>query len=233
MANKVIEFVKAHPYGVAAGVFGVGIVYLVLRNNSASSNSGTVINGTSASDVQAATQLQLDLAQLQQQDNQVQAAANVQSQQTAAQVTVAGLQAQTQQNADTVAANSADTIAQLQAQTQQVIGTLQAQVADTSTNANLQSSLAQTQALQNIALAPYEVQLAALNNNSSIAVQDYNTLQDSVNAALWTVSQANSNGQFDPTSTAAQQQLIQGLTSLGVNPSAPPPALNAAVPGSH
>jgi len=97
--SKIIDFVKAHPYGVAIGVAGVGISYIYLKNSGASSASTTVDGSTDpnyATDVAAATALQ-----------QQQVAANVASlqsnNQAQTQITVAGYQ-------------SADTLAGIQAQ---------------------------------------------------------------------------------------------------------------------
>jgi len=152
--SKIIDFVKAHPYGVAIGVAGVGISYIYLKNSGASSASTTVDGSTDpnyATDVAAATALQ-----------QQQVAANVASlqsnNQAQTQITVAGYQ-----SADTLAGIQAQQAVQmnadtLSAQTTQAVSTLQAQVAENQTAAAVQESQIQAAAYTQIALAPYNSQ---------------------------------------------------------------------------
>lgn len=193
MSNKIIGFIKEHPYGVAAGVFGVGILWLLLRGGSSSASSG---------DSSAAT---IDSADAQ----ATQAAEALQAQQLQANTQIASIQGQ---SADTATNdNASQNIAQIQANTtvstttlndevSQAIAALTAgvqtqniaaneAVANNQTAAAVQTTQLNDQTLEDVALAPYEVELAQLADHpnasvtASIAqiIANQTTLQGDVN----------------------------------------------------
>lgn len=148
--HKIGDFVKRHPYGTAVAVFAIGVIYVYQRKNNSVQVSGGTIDPNS-NEIAAGTQLQQTQLAYQAQSNQVQAQANVASQEIAGQVTVAGLQAQTQQNNNNQQAAVATINSNNTATTDQLIATLQASVANASTAASVQSQQIQATAYTNIA----------------------------------------------------------------------------------
>ena len=204
--HKLFEWIKKHPWETGLIIFGIGALYVLYAHSGASSSS-TSSTGMTAQDYQLAAatlQAQTQLAG-------ANISAGVQENATAAGVTVAGLQATTQQNADTLSAQTAQDIAQLQAG-----------VANNSTNANLQASLAQTSALEAIALAPYQVEEDQLNSTTNAAITQLETQLHSVNEALagFYGNPANSNSGYAADYNAA-------ITALGNVRTAAQPATGA------
>ena len=213
--SKIIDFVKKHPYGTAAGVFGVGVLFLLLRggnSSSGNSSSGSAVATTDpnyATDVAAATQLQLAQQQSATQQNATNAAASVANGQTAASVSIAQIQGQVSTTNTSVVADQNVSIATLQSQSQNLASTLTAQTQNN-----------EIAALQNIALAPYEVQLAQINSTTPAAIAN---LQQQIayvatNAANG-INAANANAQpassiYDPTTDASVHNLNNFASSL-------------------
>lgn len=141
------EVFKKHPYGWLGGGLALFVlIYLYERSkHSSAASTNTVVqsNGPSAADLQYA---------------QMQTAAQLQSNQTAAQVQVAGLQANVQNNAITAQADTAaeQVAAQLAAIQAQTAATVQenatnnaTQVSMSQITANAQTTTAQLQAQEN------------------------------------------------------------------------------------
>jgi len=173
--NRVIEFVKKHPYGVAGAILGLGVLWLLLRNSgggaSASTDTSAAYNAQ-ASEAQTAAQLQAAQLQAQQQTTQIQAQAQVASEQVAGQVQVATLQAQQNVDIASLTAQTSQLAAALSAQTTQAVSSLQATVANNQTNAQVQMNAANNAALVTVAIAPYTaaVQETQLNDQTAIAL---------------------------------------------------------------
>lgn len=127
------EKIKQHPWIVGGAV---GLLLLVLVYSSSSSTSSTA-GATTATDSSNGDQIAAYMASLNQQGQIAQLAAGVQSQNTAAGVTVAQLQASSTDNANTLAAQVAEFETSIAGSTQQNKDTLSAQVAENTNATNL------------------------------------------------------------------------------------------------
>lgn len=159
--NKVFDWIKNHPWETGGVIFVVGAAVLYFAGSSGSGSaaaSGTNDGSATAAGIAAASQLQAEQINAGVQNSAIQASQSVQNAQTAASVSIATLQAQTAQNNDTLAS-----------QTAQVIANLQATVANTQTKASVTINQQNDAALQAIALAPYQVELARINAAPSAA----------------------------------------------------------------
>lgn len=168
MSNRVIEFVKQHPYGVAAGVIGV---YLAFRLLSGGGTAQTVTDTTTASEIAAGNQLNLAQLQAQQMTQQVNAAASVANNQTSAQLSAVQISAQSSDNQNSNNNNTAQIIAQLEAQTQATVSTLSATVAQAqlTTQEGINANNNATQL--SIASLPYELAAAQLASQPNVQLQ--------------------------------------------------------------
>jgi hypothetical protein len=205
---KFFAFIKEHPYGTAGAVFGVGVLYLLLRGGSSSSASSDAADvqaqaSLEAASMQQSTQLQLAQLSATSQNNQIQAQSAVAQGQTNAQVSIAQIQGNTSvSNTNTVAGQNVD-IAALNAQTQQLASTLSAQVSDT-----------QTQALEQIALAPYQIQLAQINANAGASAATLTALEGDVNTLIYgTTVAVNSAASANNTNYGGIQTALQSATN--------------------
>lgn len=157
--NKIWHWVQQHPWLSGLFVFGVGILLILMRRGGSSqavAASGETPAQLAANTQLAAAQIQgttaLGLANINAgvQSQAISAGQNVAQGQTAASVT----------NTSTAG------------NVQLGIGADQVSVENTKTNAQLQASLAQTAALEAIALAPYQVELAQLNSTAPHELTD-------------------------------------------------------------
>lgn len=175
--SKIVEFLKAHPWEIAGGIFAVGAGFIFLTSGS----SGTAASSLdpNAADIASATQLQGLSIQAQQAATQTAAAAGVANNQTAAGLQAVQIQAQTQQNADTLSASTTQAIAALEAQTQQLVSTLSASVANNQTSADVSINANNNATQYGIAALPYQLAEAQLGNNNPAEVSN---LQNQINA---------------------------------------------------
>lgn len=162
--NKILAWIKAHPWetGIITFVVGVILIY-ALSGSSGSATTSDSSTGESGADIQAAMQLQSAQIQAGVQNNAIQASAGTTNNQTAAQVSIATLQAQTQQNNDSLSATTA-----------QFLANLEAGVSNNQTAAQVAINATNTAALQAIALAPYQVeedQIAASHSGDLAQLQ--------------------------------------------------------------
>lgn len=167
--HKIIEWVKKHPWETGLIVFGIGLIFILLRSGSSSSATSTGTSVDPNADALAAASLQS-----QTQIATANIGAGVAQTQIAAGVTNTTTAGNVQENADS-----------LSAQTSQVIAGLEAGVENNATSAGLQESLAQTSALQNIALAPYQLEEDELNSQGNARIEDeIGALANFVNVGL-------------------------------------------------
>lgn len=200
MANpftKIKEFVKAHPYGTAAAVFVVGILWILLRRKSPQQGQSTmgydyaaVLNANAAS-VQAGNELQAITLQSNAKIREIQAQQDIATQQIAGEVEVAKLQSQVALNNNTLQADVAKQLALLQSQTTLGVSTLQAQVAQAQTQAEVtKAQIAATQFTtvnaQNTAATTAIVQS---NNATTQNIVATTTQQIGVNGIIHTLPQ--------------------------------------------
>lgn len=198
MSNRVLDFIKSHPIGVAVGVAAIGGLYVVLHN---SGSGGQTTDATAAYDAEQASEVaagqQFQTAQLQ--ANQAALVSNNQAAVANNQITgaevIAGLQSQ-----DTLAGISAQSTTQqnadlLSAQTTQAISLLQAQVAENQTAAQVQIDQINANALTTVAIAPY-------TSATNIAQIQANTT-DQANQDATDVALAQIAASAQPATTAA------------------------------
>lgn len=154
--NKLWHWVKAHPWMTGLMIFAAGTLYILFRG---SGSSSAAASGTSSA--QTAADAQVALGQLQANTALGIAGiqAGVQSQGIAAGAGVANNQVAAGVTNTTTAGNVSLGVAGIQGD-----------VANTSTNATLQASLAQTAALRDIALAPYQLAEDQLNSTAGSAL---------------------------------------------------------------
>lgn len=207
MSNRVIEFVKQHPYGIAAGVIGV---YLAFRLLSGGGTAQTVTDTTTASEIAAGNQLNLAQLQAQQMTQQVNAAASVANNQTSAQLSAVQISAQSSDNQNSSNNNTAQIIAQLQAQTQATVSTLSATVAQAQLTTQ-QGINANNNATQlSIASLPYELAALQMNNVTPGQLHD---LSQAINETA-TIAANVGNGVFSGSDVASGSSNLANIQSL-------------------
>lgn len=174
MSNRILEFIKEHPYGVAAGVVGTYVIYSFLSAG-ASGTSATTANASdsalTADEINAGNQLQVAQLSAQQQTNQVNASAQVANNQTAAQLSAVQIAANSSDNQASISAQTAQITAQLEAQTQATVSTLSAQVANTTTAAQVAVDANNNQTEFNIAALPYDLAAMEFQPNATTNAQ--------------------------------------------------------------
>lgn len=170
--HKIIEFVKAHPYGIAAGVFGVGILYLILHRSSGGSTDSTAADLSAEAQLQqAGAEYQAQMGAQQTQQQQISAAQDVANEQTAASVQNSTINANQNVDIAQLTAQTSQLTAALSAQTTTAVSTLQAQVADAQTAASVSINQNNNQALVAVATAPYTAAVTETGLNDATAVQ--------------------------------------------------------------
>lgn len=200
--EKVLAWIKKHPYETGLIVFGIGIALYLLLASSSSATPTTTATGDTGADLQSAMQLQAAQIQAQVQNNAIQSSAGVQNTQTAAAVSVATLQAQTQQNNDSLSAVTA-----------QFIANLQAGVTNNQTSAQVSINATNTAALQAIALAPYEVEEDQIAANAAGTPAQILQLQNEISTLGANVAEGFSQvgAAFNG---SVQGQALQNLTNI-------------------
>lgn len=219
--SKIIEFLKAHPYGSAIGAAALVGGYILLKSNSGTASTvddGSTYVGADAATVVAASQLQLAQVGANQAALQSNNQAAVAEFQVTGQETIAALQSQ-----DTLAGITASQAVQtnadnLSAQTTQAVSALQATVAENQIAAGVQTAQINANAYVSIAEAPYASAdyIAGLNANSNNAATAL-AVQQIANFAQGEVN-SNTNQGVD-SNLYSQIPIIQQLqTQYGQTP---------------
>ncbi len=174
MSNKVVTFIKAHPYGTAAAVAAiVGLYILNHRGSAQTADAGVMQLGPDAASVQAANQLQIAQVQSQQASHVADLQAGVADKQLDVEAimaqlksndTLAGYALQREVNLANIYTNRDIQINSntLSAQTTQAVSLLQAQVQENRDAAQVEQTRINANAYVAIATAPRDDNSALL-----------------------------------------------------------------------
>ncbi len=193
MSNRIIEFVKSHPYGTALGVATVLALYVIFGRGQAQTSDGSVnaaYLSSQAAQVQAGQQFQVAQLQANQAalesnnkaavaNNQIDAATIIA--QLNSNNTLAGIDATKAVNLAQISASN--TTAQqgntLEAQTTQAISLLQAQVAQAQIAAGTKQTEINAKAYVDIASLPYTAVTPAILKSITDLTSSVSALQSS------------------------------------------------------
>lgn len=200
-----IEWAKQHKLLAGISLVGIYVVYRIFAG-SGSSTTGTTTQESSA---QINADASLQAAQLQ---------ANTQVALGNISAGVAGQNITASQNVANNQISAGVTNTTTAGNVQLGVANIQGSVANNSTNATLQESLAQTSALEAIAIAPYQVELAQLNSQPSGEITDLEHQIANVAAlsssAIGNVSNEITTGNYPIANASSAGAALTSLNSI-------------------